>query len=422
MKRILHLTPHMGGGPGNVIKSFISFEINNNSNNIYSIATLDYANDNAKKFCLENKIELFENIHKNTTNFLNSINNYDIILVHFWNHPFLYNLIVRNVIPNNRMVFWAHTSGFVPPSVFSNKLLSYPDLFLFSSPISFETTEVKNYKFKNRLKYISSTCDTSKFTNISFDSHLNFNVLYIGTVDFSKMYSNFVKLCSQIDIPNIKFIVCGGPNHLELEKEANELGIGYKFEFLGKVNNIIDYIKIADVFGYPLTKNHYGTTDQVLVEAMSSGLVPVVFDNLMEKYMVKNDHYGFICSTEKEYINAIKLLYINKDLKNKMSVDVKKYALEKFSLEKMVNKFNIIFDNLMLSKKTTKKWDIDKNNINTLDIFKESIGDYSNIFSLKYDELQKELSKSNWNSNSTGTLNQYKALLDDGSLDNFIIL
>ena len=138
------------------------------------------------------------------------------------------------------------------------------------------------------------------------------------------MHPNFLEICDKIKIPNIKFIVLGGPNNLILENKAKQMGISHKFNFVGKTSDVESYIKISDVFGYPLNRNHFGTCDQSLQEAMSSGLVPIVLDNPMEKYMVK-ENCGIICLNENEYIKAIEKLYKDKELLNTLSRNTKQY-------------------------------------------------------------------------------------------------
>ena len=60
-----------------------------------------------------------------------------------------------------------------------------------------------------------------------------------------------------------------------------------------------------DVFGYPLNRGHYGTCDQALAEAMGCGIVPIVFDNLMECHMVNDMSSGLVVKDEDEYIRAM---------------------------------------------------------------------------------------------------------------------
>lgn len=234
------------------------------------------------------------------------------------------------------------------------------------------------------------------------------------------MHPSFLEICDRIKIPNVKFIVCGGPDNLILENKAKQMGIAHKFNFVGKTSDVEYYIKISDAFGYPLNRNHFGTCDQSLQEAMSSGLVPVVLDNPMEKYMVK-ENCGIICQDENEYINAIEKLYKDRKLLNTLSRNTKEYAKKEFSIEKMSLEWQKIFNEIINIKKTKKSWDInDKNNLKAIDIFFESIGQYRNLFNLEDKLLKLELNKPNWLSSSKGTPKQYDSFLHDGSLDRFI--
>lgn len=418
VKNILHITPHLGGGVGTVLLDWMEFVQKDTAFN-HSICCLDFANDNAKKKSLEIGFSIKDNMHKNIQELLSIINNADIVLIHFWNHPILYDFIIRNELPECRLIMWSHISGLNPPNVFTDKILNYPDKFIFTTPMSFETKEVINYNNKNSISTIWSTSNLNQYSNLEEVNDDFFNILYIGTVDNAKMYNNFLELCSKINIPNIKFIICGGPNHIGLKERAIEMGISHKFEFLGKISDIRPYLQISRIFGYPLTKGHFGTCDQSLQEAMTAGLVPVVFDNPMEVSMVHKD-YGFICSNEEEYIKSIESLYKDKLLLSKLSKKNKEYALNTFSINSMIENWNNNFEHIMKIQKTKKKWCIDKNTLNTIDIFFESLGEYREIFSLKENKLKNILSQDNWSSSTKGTHKQYKDFLDDGSLDKFI--
>ena len=154
---------------------------------------------------------------------------------------------------------------------------------------------------------------------------------------------------------------------------------------------------------------------------MSSGLVPIVLDNPMEKYMVK-ENCGIICSNENEYIKAIEKLYKDKELLNTLSRNTKEYAKKEFSIEKMSLELKKVFNEIINIEKTKKTWNInDKNNLKAIDIFFESIGEYKSLFNLDNKLLKEELNKPNWLSSSKGTPKQYDSFLHDGSLDRFII-
>ena len=55
MKKIFHITPHLGGGVGKVLLNWVTKD----KNNCHEIATLDYANENAIRMCADNNIALF---------------------------------------------------------------------------------------------------------------------------------------------------------------------------------------------------------------------------------------------------------------------------------------------------------------------------------------------------------------------------
>lgn len=414
---IMHITPHLGGGIGTVLLDYLEY-VKNNNNFEHQVYCLDYANDNAKNQSIITGFKLYDNMHFKINKLIENIKLCDIVLIHFWNHPLLYDFLIRNDIPKCRIIMWAHISWIYPPNIFTNKILLYPDKFIFTTPMSFNAKEVKN--LNKKLNYIWSTSNLNKYYNLERIYSENFNILYVGTVDFAKMHPNFLELCNKIKIPNAKFIVCGGPENLTLLNKAKQMSIADKFDFVGKTQNIVDYIKLSNIFGYPLNRNHFGTCDQSLQEAMSSGLVPVVFDNPMEKYMIKED-CGFVCKDENEYIANIEKLYKDKNLLNTLSRNARKYAKMEFSIEKMSLQWEKVFYETMNIEKTKKNWNIDnKNNLKAIDIFFESIGEYKNIFYLEQKLLKQELSKPNWFSSSKGTPKQYDSFLHDGSLDRFI--
>ena len=61
-----------------------------------------------------------------------------------------------------------------------------------------------------------------------------------------------------------------------------------------------------DVFGYPLSKYHFGSCDQSIQEAMTAKIPVVALNNQMESYMIKNNVTGYLAKDENEYSKIIK--------------------------------------------------------------------------------------------------------------------
>ena len=292
---ILHITPHLGGGVGRVLLNYFT-QVKGDRSFVHEVACLDYANKHALDVAENIGIELTDRMACNVHSLLGRIAGADIVLIHWWNHPLLYDFLIRTDLPPCRVVMWSHISGFHPPYVFTEKIICYPDLFVFTTPASYETQEVQRLpdQKKKSLRVVWSTGGVEHVRNVTPQVHKGFNVGYIGTVDYCKMHPDFLDMCLGIDIPDVNFIVCGGQKEKEIQKEAERLGIGGKIIFTGLVQDIREYLSIFDVFGYPLAPYHYGTCDQVLAECMACGVVPVVFSNQMENQIVQDGVTGMV--------------------------------------------------------------------------------------------------------------------------------
>lgn len=420
--KIFHLTPHLGGGVGKVLLTYL-INTKNDSNFKHQLLCLDYANKNAVNIAHKHDLILLDNMKNKGRKLLEKISKADIVLIHWWNHPLLYDVLVREQLPPCRVILWSHNSGLHPPGVFTKKILTYPDLFVFATPISFKTKEVQNLSIKQKksLRFVWATGGIEHVKLVKPKKHFGFNIGYIGTVDYAKLHPNFLNICAKVNIPNVKFIVCGGSNDKEIMREAKKRGISKKFIFTGLISDITEYLSIFDIFGYPLAPYHYGTCDQALQESMAAGIVPIVLNNSMENIMVKNMVTGIVTKNESDYIKAIQKLYKNKILRNRLSRKAREYAEKTFSLDKMVQEWEAIFKEALVIPKTRKIWNIlNKNNkISAKDIFLESLGNYGEDFvfycnaksseekKIAIQKIKKLAQSTNWQAKTRGTVHHY---------------
>lgn len=250
---------------------------------------------------------------------------------------------------------------------------------------------------------------------------------YIGTVDFAKMHPDFLEMSDKAKIPGVKFVVVGSPNEKQIKDEAVRRNIGDKFLFTGFIpeEEKWDYLSSFDVFGYPLIPNHYGTCDQALQEAMMLGVVPVVWSNPMEKYMVKDGVTGIVVGNKEEYATALESLYCDSRLKTALSKNARAYALENFSIEKMEEEWEKVFERALKIPKIVRKWNIKKKKeeITPADVFLESLGSHAEPFLSFYnskDEKEREIYASQikelakhsiWQSETKSTVHNFNSFL-----------
>ena len=374
------------------------------------VACLDYANENAKETVRSIGLQLMDKLSLNINYLVSLIDQADIVLIHWWNHPLLYDFLVRTPLPPARVIMWSHISGFNPPYVFTGKILHYPDFFTFTTPVSYETKEVRalSQKEKKSLRVVWSTGGIDHVKKAEPQIHSGFNIGYIGTVDYCKMHPDFLEICSLINVPDKHFIVCGGPEEEKIKHQAEKMGISEKITFTGQVSDITGYFSLFDVFGYPLAPYHYGTCDQVLAESMAAGIVPVVMGNRMETYMIQDGKTGMVAKDKFEYVAAIEKLYHNTVLRESLSCNAKKYAQETISLEILTREWNKIFEEILLIPKTPRKWEIlvSPENISAADVFIESLGEYGNDF-LQYINAQSKEEKDKRRANIAGLASSY---------------
>lgn len=422
---ILHLSPHLGGGVGRVLNSFLP-EFNKSKEFIHEVYCLDSINESSKKLLINYGVFFEELMHTNIKVLLNKISKIDILVIHWWNHPLLYEFLVKYKLPETRVIFWSHVSGNEAPQIFTKPLFEYSNKFVFTTPISYEVREVKDYS-KEIFDDVWATSDFNQVENIVIKNTETFNIGYLGTLDFSKLHNNFIKLCSKIDIPNIKFIICGDGTHLNLLKEqVKEMKLEDKFIFTGFVSDIKEYLSTFSLFGYPLSKEHYGTCDLALVEAMYCGIVPIVFNNSMESFIVDHMKSGMVVSDEDSYIKVIEKLYKDKELRDTLSLGAKKEVRNRFLISKSINKWENIFLDVLKEEKEEKIWKGKYSGIQVkpYEIYLESLGSYSSFFEENQLEKIVELFESSlsWSSKTKGTVNHYSCFFDDVRLKDLVSL
>jgi len=348
--KILHVAAHYGGGVGTIIQSWI----NNDDNNYHKLTYLNDIPENETK-----TTELFDP---------GMIPYHDFIIVHVWNHPALFEFLVKSNLSECRMIGWAHMSGLHAPYILFDKLINYFDDFYFTSPISNLTGIHKDF--------IWSSCDINQFINLPKIPHDTFNIGYIGTLDYCKLHPDFIKICNQlIDIPNVKFIIIGsGCNEQQIKQEVQNLGLNDKFEFVGSVTDIKPYLSKFDVFLYPLYEKHFGTCEQVLGEAMASGLHCIVLNNPSEKEIINSYINGFIMDDSKQIIHIITMIYKKMFNTDFYSVNAIQSAKDKYSIDSTLSKWNAVFEENIIQNKKMRSWN------GTDNIFIESLGPVGEIF------------------------------------------
>ena len=357
MIKILHIIQQLS--PGGAARGMIATaKYSSRSGNFQHIAmSLLPADIDALEMAREASITVLNNPDRNII--YKEIEKSDIVHINFWNTPEIYELL-RSDLPAMRLLIWYHISGDGSPQIITQKLMDFADINIASNPNTFNNLPLLrdmllDEKYK-KVRMVYDAADFARLDDFKVRKHKNFNVGYIGTVDFVKMHRNYVSMSSVIDIPDVKFIVCGGGIENLLREEAQSLGVAERFDFRGYVNDIKSVIEILDVYGYPLCEDTYASAELNLQEVMYGGIPPVVFPYGGVKQLVVNDYTGYIVNSEVEYKKAVEYLYYHPEERERLGNNAKEYAKQIFGAENAAKKLNPIYEEMMREPKKLRLW------------------------------------------------------------------
>ncbi len=342
---VLHIVPHAGGGVGAVLRT-LATALHEAGAVRSTIATLDTLNEETRAHCRRLGISWAENLGSTADRrrFDSLVAAADLVLVHWWNHPLLIRLMAQG-LPPSRIVLWSHVNGRHPPQAFFRELFEFPDVFVMASEASLAAPVVEQLpdSGRDKLRVIRSCAGIPSWTTDVCAKNGPPRVGYIGTVEEAKMHRDFLRLCAAADLAE-PCIVAGGPSHEALREQAVQLGVADRFAILGHVADPAPIYRQIHVFAYPLNPRHYGTGEQVLIEAMAAGCVPVVLDNPPERALVQHDETGLVARTADEFSRALRFLSEQGSERERLARAGRRFVLKQCGIDRSVAAFQALFD------------------------------------------------------------------------------
>ncbi|HGY54655.1 MAG TPA: N-acetyl-alpha-D-glucosaminyl L-malate synthase BshA [Caldithrix abyssi] len=145
----------------------------------------------------------------------------------------------------------------------------------------------------------------------------------------------------------VKLLMVGdGPDRSVVEARCHELGLCGQILFLGKQDNVADILCASDVFLLPSEHESFGLA---ALEAMACG-VPCVTSNaggLTD--LNKHGKTGFVAPVGDiaAFVKAIERLIEDGDLRKSMGENARRYALNNFSADAIVQQFLNFYEEVL---------------------------------------------------------------------------
>lgn len=277
----------------------------------------------------------------------------DIVQLHFWNSPELYDWLHRPW-PAMRLLGWIHVAGTHAPQLVTPDLVRHCDFALASCELTGELPVMRDLP-KDRTATILDAADFSRLAEVRRLPHTGFNVGYIGTLESTKMHPDFITMSAATRLPDARFLVCGGgPGLGRLKREAADHGVAERFDFRGYVADIAPVLGTLDVFGYPLCEHNYATAELVLQEAMYAGVPPVIFDYGGARGTVENGRTGLVVKSASEYRDAIEYLYHHPAERIRIGEAAANHARTTYGAENAARAFEALYHRMMETPKQTR--------------------------------------------------------------------
>jgi glycosyltransferase involved in cell wall biosynthesis len=345
---ILHVIPHAGGGVGAVLRAILAAESDPPGPHRHAVASLEYLNDATKAHCERYGIPWVDEAASAGRMQLSRLQRAaDIVFVHWWNHPLMMRHLVDG-LPPVRLLVWSHVNGLFPPQSFFPALFELPERFVFTSPASLSSTVVQQLpdRTRARLSVVRSFAGIPAGSRVPCEKSGPFRVGYVGTVEPIKMHPEFLRLCAEAELP-APCVVAGGPAHAELRQQAADAGLGSRFHILGPVADPGPIYRGLHAFAYPLSPRHYGTAENVLVEAMANGAVPVVLSNPPERAIVRHGETGLVVESVDEFPGALRRLLNAPEERDRLARGGHRWVQEHCGIAHAVEAFRSLFADLL---------------------------------------------------------------------------
>ncbi len=178
------------------------------------------------------------------------------------------------------------------------------------------------------------------------DKSFKYRIGVLANIHKYKGYYDLIPIANELMKQNLDFhFYIGGQDNTnnDFYNEVKKQGLSERFSFLGFVKNKEEFFNNVDVFFLP---SYLEGMPTVILEAMQYG-VPVVASNVGGiPEQIENGYNGFMCKPGDigGFVDAIKRIE-NTDVRERFIANSYNILTEKFSKEKIVEKWIKIFSN-----------------------------------------------------------------------------
>lgn len=260
----------------------------------------------------------------------------DAVVFSWHHHPAMTRFLQRFPAIPIRSVFWCHVSGNYFPHI-PAELVKKFDSAIFATPFTLELPQIRalgSAYLQEHCSVVYGLNNLSRFARVQRKTSGPYTIGYVGTIGFCKLHPDFVEFCSAVKIPDVRFLLVGAPSAREqLLESAARKGIADRFEFCGQMADITPALAQMDAFGYLLNPQHFGATENALLEAMAAGLPVAALDQCVERGIIRDGETGLLIRTPQEYGAKIQTLYADSAFASQIGAAARTDVLARYDID-----------------------------------------------------------------------------------------
>lgn len=348
--KILHIAAHMGGGIGSAYAGL------GTCGQEQSILLLEEPIDPAPLDRVRNAgFRVLKNIGGAAIE--RELGAADAVVFSWHHHPALTKFMHDFPSIPIRSVLWCHVSGNYFPHI-SPEFVRKFDQTIFATPFSLELPQLQDADLQERCEIVYGLNDLSRFAQIKKKPHDQYTIGYVGTLGFCKLHPDFVDFCAAVRLPDVRFALAGQPSAKDaLLSAAEKKGIAERFVFHGQLGDVTEALSQMDVFSYLLNPQHFGATENALLEAMAAGLPVIALNQCVERVIIRDRETGLLVRSPEEYGNAVRYLHRNPDIAASLGTRAREDVLKRFAVTDNRKRFLAVCRRAVAGEKRVQRFD-----------------------------------------------------------------
>jgi len=192
--------------------------------------------------------------------------------------------------------------------------------------------KARSHRFAEKTIIIPNYVDTDCFMPDDSASK-DFDLIFIGRLSHQK---NIKVLLEAVKYLNIKVLIIGdGELRKGLQSQYGDLNGSITWKSNIPNHDLPSYLNRSRIFILP---SLYEGHPKALIEAMSCGLAAIGANSPGISELIIHNYNGWLCDISSESIsNEIQFLLNNSDLCSKLGENARKYVIENFALDHIIN-------------------------------------------------------------------------------------